>query len=113
MHELAITQDILQIAIEEARRAGATRIKVIRLKIGELTHVVADSVQFYLDALAPGSIAEGVRLETTSIPVGATCGQCDTFFLVQEQGLVCPACGCFGSISQGRELSVESLEVDR
>jgi hydrogenase nickel incorporation protein HypA/HybF len=113
MHELAITQSLLQIATDEARRAGASQIKVIRLKIGALTDIVPESVQFYLDSLTPGTIAEGVRLEAIPVPVGATCGRCGHFFVVQEYDLTCPRCGEMGKITQGRELQVDSLEVEK
>lgn len=111
MHELSITESILEIAIDEARRAGASRIEKIRLKVGALTEVVPDSIQFYLDAVAPGTIAEGVRLETIAVPTGATCTRCSHFFVVAENALQCPACGGMGRITQGRELFIESLEV--
>ncbi len=112
MHELAITQSILKIATEEARRHNATRISAIRLKVGALTDIVPESVQFYLDAITPGTVAEGVRLETIPVPVGATCTRCETSFVVEEYRLECPRCGEMGRITQGRELSVESIEVD-
>ena len=113
MHELSITESILGIATDEARRAGATQIRVIRLKVGALTDIVPDSVQFYLDALTPGTMAEGVRLETIQVPVGATCTGCSRFFLVQDYDLTCPSCGEMGKITQGRELLVDSLEVEQ
>ena len=112
MHELAITQSILKIALDEAHRVGASQVKVIRLKLGALSDVVPESVQFYLDALAPGTIAEGVRLETMPVPLGATCTRCGRFFLVQDYDLTCPDCAAPGRITQGRELAVDSLEVE-
>ena len=112
MHEYAITQSILQIATDEARRVGASRIKVIRLKVGAMSHVVPASVQFYLNALTPGTLAEGVQLETIHIPIGATCERCGESFLVQDYDLTCPSCGETGKITQGRELLVDSIEVE-
>ena len=49
MHELAITEEILRIAIEHAERAQAKRVTDINLVVGELSSVVDDSVQFYFD----------------------------------------------------------------
>lgn len=112
MHEFAITQGILQIATEEAQRVGASQVKVIHLKVGAMSQVVPSAVQYYLDILAPGTVAEGVQLEAIDVPVGATCVQCGEFFLVENYDLCCPHCGGTGKITQGRELSVESLEVE-
>ena len=47
MHELAVTQSILDIALRHAERVGAQRILSINLVIGELTGFVDDSIQFY------------------------------------------------------------------
>ncbi len=113
MHELSITQSILQIAIDEAQRNGASQVRVIRLKVGALTDIVPESVQFYLDALSPGTPAEGVRLETIVVPIGATCPRCGESYLVEEYDLTCRSCGGTGKITQGRELLVDSLEVER
>jgi hydrogenase nickel incorporation protein HypA/HybF len=112
MHELAITESILQIATEEAARTGAARITRIVLRVGALTDIVPESVQFYLNAAARGTLAEGVRLETLLVPLGATCTGCGQFFIVQHYDLTCPQCGGTGKITQGRELSVESIEVE-
>jgi hydrogenase nickel incorporation protein HypA/HybF len=112
MHELAITQSILQIAMDEAQRAGASQIKLIRLKVGAMSDVVPDTMQFYLDALTPDTVAAGVKLEIIRVPIGATCTQCGKFFLVEEFRLECPLCGGMGKITQGRDLSVDSLEVE-
>ncbi len=111
MHELAITQNILRIAMEEAERAGAARLDVIKLSIGAMMDIVPDSVQFYLDALGRGTIAEGVRLEATVLPIQATCQMCSHVFPAEGFQLRCPVCGSIGSITQGRELRVDSIEV--
>ena len=111
MHELAITQSMLRIAMEEAERVGATRIDVIKVSIGALTDIVPDSVQFYLDALSRGTIAEGVRLEAAIVPIEATCQACAHVFSAADFELHCPVCGALGTITQGRELRVESIEV--
>ncbi|HEX2923378.1 MAG TPA: hydrogenase maturation nickel metallochaperone HypA [Chloroflexota bacterium] len=113
MHELAITESILQIATDEAKRVGATQVKLIRLKVGAMSQVVPDAVQYYLDLLSPGTIAEGVKLEAITIPIGATCPNCSESFVVENYDLACPRCGGTGKITQGRELSVESIEVEK
>ena len=62
MHELAVTEEILRVALEHAERAQATRITDIHLVIGTLSTVVDDSVQFYFDFLSPETIAAGAKL---------------------------------------------------
>ena len=63
MHELSITQSILDIALQAAAARGGGRITAIRLAIGPFSGVVPDCVQMYLDVLAKGTAAEGARIE--------------------------------------------------
>ena len=42
MHELAVTQSIMDIVLRHAGRAGAQRVVAINLVIGELTGFVDD-----------------------------------------------------------------------
>lgn len=114
MHELAITQRILQIALEHAGRAGARRITAIHLVVGDLSSVVDDSVQFYFDHLAPGTPAEGAGLHFTRLPARYRCRACGKEF-APERGLAwqCPACqGWDVEIVQGKEFYLESIEVE-
>ncbi len=114
MHELAITQRILEIALEHAGRAGARRIVAIHLVVGDLSSVVDDSVQFYFDHLSPGTPAEGASLHFTRLPARYRCRTCGEEF-IPERGLVwqCPACrGWEVEIVQGREFYLESIEVE-
>lgn len=47
MHELSITQAILDLALEEARKANAEKIVKIDLVVGELTGIEPEYVRFY------------------------------------------------------------------
>ena len=51
MHELAVTQSILDISLRYAQKANAKRIGVIHLVIGKFSSIVDDSVQFYWDMI--------------------------------------------------------------
>ena len=59
MHELTITEHLLDHCIQEARSQNASRIRTIRVCIGELRGIVPDCIQIYLDMLSEGTIAEG------------------------------------------------------
>ena len=62
MHEMGITQALLDMSVSKAQEAGASSVKQINLVIGDMSSVLDDSVQFYFDFLSKGSIAEGARL---------------------------------------------------
>jgi len=114
MHELAVTQRVLEIALEHACRAGARRIGAIHLTVGDLSSIVDDSVQFYFDYLSPGTLAEGARLAFTRLAARCCCRVCGQEFS-PASGLAwqCPACGeVGGEVLQGREFFVESIEIE-
>lgn len=112
MHEMAITQSILDISLAEAAKAHAGRVTVIRIKVGALTGIVPDSVAFYLEMLAKDTPAEGAKLLAEIVPVTAHCPACDLTFSVEDLIFLCPTCGGPAQLVTGRELAVESLEVD-
>ena len=113
MHELAITQSMLDLVLKEAEKAGAKEIGKINLVIGEMTGFVDESVQFYFDFLSKGTIAERAQLSFRMIPATARCRGCDKTYKLKEYEWVCPYCqGNSMEIIAGRELFVESIEVE-
>ena len=76
MHELAITQSILDISLKAAQAQHARRIRTIRLTIGPFSGVVPECVQMYLDVLAKGTIAEGAKIEARTLPLRVHCRAC-------------------------------------
>jgi hydrogenase nickel incorporation protein HypA/HybF len=62
MHELGITQRILEVALERAAVVGATRITDIHLEIGEDSDVAPESLELYWPEVSRSTPAEGARL---------------------------------------------------
>jgi hydrogenase nickel incorporation protein HypA/HybF len=113
MHELGVTQSILHIALHHAQEAGAVHIKEVNLVIGELSSIVDDSVQFYWDMIAQGTIAEGAILNFKRIPAVLRCHACGHEFPMDRQEFVCPACGSQKiAVAGGEEFYLESIDVD-
>jgi len=112
VHELAVTESVLNIAVEHAQRAGAKRISVIHLVIGELSGFVDDSIQFYFDFLTPGTLAEGAKLAIQRVPARLRCRDCGREFSPEGLDWRCPACGALaGDVVAGKESYVESIEI--
>lgn len=76
MHELSITQNILDQALAEAKKHKAKKIKKIKLQIGEATAIVPDCVQFYFNEIKKNTIAQNSILDIQVIPVKLQCPQC-------------------------------------
>jgi hydrogenase nickel incorporation protein HypA/HybF len=114
MHELAITQSILKIALKHANEANATRIENIHIVMGQLSSNVDDSVQFYWDIVAKDTIAEGAKLHFRRVPAELQCMACFEKYPPLEDELLCPKCGSVGAkIIAGEEFYVEAIDVDK
>lgn len=113
MHEGSLTQDLFEHVLEHAREAGARRVTRVRVTIGALSDATPDSIQFYWDTMAPGSIAEGAVLEFDSTPGKGRCPNCGAEFEVEDLYAACPQCGTFPvTITAGKGVYLSSLEVE-
>ncbi|MCK4356934.1 hydrogenase maturation nickel metallochaperone HypA [Candidatus Bipolaricaulota bacterium] len=113
MHELAITQSMLDLALEQAKKNNAIRIQKVSVIIGEMSGVVDECVRFYFEILSEGTIAEGAKIAIRNIPATARCRQCETRFEVHGMDWICPMCGKAQiEIVGGKELYLESIEVE-
>jgi hydrogenase nickel incorporation protein HypA/HybF len=113
MHECSIMQSALSQALQQASKAGATRVHEIRLRVGVLSGVVADALQFAFEALTPGTSAEGAVLTIEEVPARFWCGACLREFVSANLYSECPDCGePSGELRAGRELELRSIEVD-
>ena len=113
VHELAVTQRVLDIALEKAKEAQATRITGINLVIGEMSSTVDDCVQFYFDFLSQDSIASGATLHFERIPAKLRCRQCGHSFTPDLPPWNCPQCNQWDvEILAGQEFYLDSIEVE-
>ncbi|HSJ25803.1 MAG TPA: hydrogenase maturation nickel metallochaperone HypA [Longimicrobiales bacterium] len=114
MHELPATQGILDIVLDAARDAGATRVRAVDLVIGDLSSMVDDSVQFYFDVLGRDTAAAGADLRIRRTRAQVDCASCGASYQVAPPlQPICEQCGALTiRISGGREFFIESIEVD-
>jgi hydrogenase nickel incorporation protein HypA/HybF len=113
MHELAVTQQILDIALAKARENGASEIQLIQLVIGDMTSIIDDSVQFYFDILSKNTIASKARLDIQRVPVELRCRNCRTAFTPSVHPWQCPRCQSWNfEIISGNEFYVASLDLN-
>ena len=113
MHELSVTGHLLDITLEHAEKAMASRVLRIDLVIGDLTGFMEESIRFYFDILSEGTKAQNALLKIARVPVRARCGQCRTEFTPEGGELaLSPVRGTARGDHQGREFYVESIEVE-
>ena len=106
-------QSALNLALDQVQQAGASRVHAIRLRIGVLSGVIPDALQFAFEALADGTPAEGAQLIIEDVPARFWCIPCSKEFESPNLMAQCPDCrGLSGELRAGREMEVASLEVD-
>lgn len=114
MHELSITESLLDITLKHAREAGATKVNQLNIVIGQMSSVVDESVQFYWDFVAEGTLAEGATLNFERIPATFKCLNCgQEFSLDGRPDFVCPHCDS-GQVQVigGDEFRLDSIDVE-
>jgi hydrogenase nickel incorporation protein HypA/HybF len=114
MHELSIAMSLVEIASEEAVRLGSPRVVAVHVRVGALSGVVPDALQFSWDLATADTAVAGARLQIEDVPVTIYCGRCcEERTLSSARRFRCPACGELAlEIRGGRDLALTALEVD-
>src|SRR5512134_3521111 len=110
MHESGLTEDLFTHAMQHAHEANARRVVSVRVIIGALSDATPESIRFYFDSLATGTIAEGASLEFDQSPGRAHCAACGHDVIIDELYSTCPDCGAFAlQITGGNGVYLDSL----
>ena len=113
MHEVSLMRNLL-VTVEGARtREGGGPVKVIHLRIGEMSGVSIDALSFAFEVLSKGTAAEGGRLEFERVPLRARCRECGAEFHPDEFVFRCSGCGSPETeMLAGREMEVDYILLD-
>jgi len=112
MHELSLMEEAVRMAVATARESGGRRVLSLRLRIGEMSGVVPDAMQFAFDIVCRDTIAAGATLEIEPVPATCWCAACEREFPQAELSCECPACHNFsGELRRGRELEIAAVEI--
>ncbi len=113
MHELSVTESILEIALRHANQANAKRITNLYLVIGQLASIVDDSVQFYWDIISKDTIADGATLHFRRLPAQLLCQDCHHQYSPSGDGFSCPDCSSdHVKVISGEEFFMEAIDVE-
>jgi hydrogenase nickel incorporation protein HypA/HybF len=108
MHELAITQSLVDAIVDQL---GAARVVAVDVQIGKVSGVVPDAVRFCFDLVAEGTSVEGARLRIDEPDGLAACRACGSEFAVPDLVLLCPCGSADVELRRGNELLLTSVEV--
>ncbi len=113
MHELSIAQSIIEIVRQHLPANGSPAVRTVNMKVGELSGVVTESLEFCFQAITAGTPLEGARLAIEHLPVRARCRTCTAVFPVEQSVFRCASCdGEDLEIVSGRELRVTEIELE-
>lgn len=112
MHELAIAQSIFDVVEAKATEYDA-RVKSVRLKVGEASGIVIDSLTFCFEMLASlDPNLAGAQLSIDIVPHRAWCSHCAQEFSVTNFIARCPTCEEWSNeIISGNELQILDMEI--
>lgn len=112
MHELSIAQEILSI-VKASLPEPDSKVTAIRLKIGQLSGVLVDSLKFSFEAITSQTEFENSKLEVIEIPIKIKCNDCSKVSIISEPIFLCPECNSFNvQLLEGRELEIVEIEIE-
>jgi hydrogenase nickel incorporation protein HypA/HybF len=113
MHEISIIQNVIELVRQQLADQDPVRVTAIRLRVGPLSGVLSDALRFAFDAVVPGTLLEGARLDVEAAPLTAWCRNClAERELASPQRLACPVCERpTPDLLSGKELELAWLEI--
>jgi hydrogenase nickel incorporation protein HypA/HybF len=113
LHELSLTQNLIEIAEEHAKRENAKTITCIIIEIGALSGVIPEAVEFAFEACTKGTMAESATLEILNVPAVGRCQDCDSETEMENLTDGCDECGSFAlDIVSGQEMTLTEMEIE-
>ena len=110
MHELSLSSAIVNTVV---KHAGGRHVTVVELRVGKLRQVIPDTLEFYFEFVARGTVCEGARLEQEVIDARLRCNGCGHEWEIEIPAFRCPDCaGGDVLIASGNEFEVEAIEIE-
>jgi hydrogenase nickel incorporation protein HypA/HybF len=108
VHELAITEGLVDAV---SARLPGQQVTCVRLEIGALSGVVADSVRFCFDLVTEGTNLEGAVLEIAQPAAECHCRICGEDFEPDGPIVMCPCGSAEVTVLAGQDLKITSVQV--
>ncbi len=113
MHEFGIASSIVDTLTDEAKKRPNSRLVGVGLRIGEVSGINAESLEFCLQSLVKDTDLAAIGIEIERAPRRHRCPACRHEFDVVEFDPTCPGCGEFQTeLISGDEMEISYLEVE-
>ena len=108
MHELSITQSVVDTVTE---RTGSAAVATVRVRVGALSGVVPDAMRFCFELVTAGTPLEGAALDIEQPAGQGRCHACGSQFALTDLILLCGCGSADVEVLAGRELEVASVTM--
>ncbi|MFW9929630.1 MAG: hydrogenase maturation nickel metallochaperone HypA [Candidatus Thorarchaeota archaeon] len=123
MHELAITEAIIESIQTVLENQKVRSVKQVTLEIGPFSQVFFDQVQFWWNILIENTILEGGMLIPKDLPGKLKCLECDQISVIWEKDIKdkeialslfqCPLCSSLKTqIIEGMDVKIGEIEIE-
>jgi len=92
MHEATVAQSLIEVISQEAEKRSARPVRA-KMSCGELNKINDEVFSFAFEAVAKGTLCEGMTLQIEHKPLQARCKTCGNVFAVDISKTQCPGCG--------------------
>lgn len=115
MHEMALTRNVVDMVVEEASAAGASKVRTVYLEIGVARDIVEDMFEGMFAYMAKGTVAENAELIISRPPFMVRCNQCDHVYHIDVRNPDTWVCGTCGErdyqLESGMEFCINGIEL--
>lgn len=115
MHEMALTRDVVDIVLEEARKAAAAEVRTVYLTIGYVRDIVEDLFEQCFAYMARGTVAEHAELVIARVPLTVRCKECGRVYYIDvhdSKTWTCAGCEARSyQLETGMEFFVNGIDV--
>ena len=94
MHELSVARAVIAEVTDSARAHGVDAVAEVTLRVGRLSGIVAESLQFGFELSSPGTICDGAELVVEVDPVVVWCPDGEHEVELDDMVFACPSHGC-------------------
>ena len=111
MHEGQFTQKIVEAILDELKKHPHKKIEGVRVKVGEVYHLILESVLMHFDILVKGTDLEGVVLDLYEEGMKVSCQDCHKTGTVEDHHMpICSFCQSMKvKVVSGNEIKIESI----
>ncbi len=110
---MSVAQNIIEIIEQHLPPPGTARVSKVNLRLGRMSGIVADSLEFCFEAITRDTALGESKLEMEFTPLVIRCHVCGRESEIQEPYFICPECSSTQvDIVSGTELQVVGIEIE-